>query len=106
MSLLSVHMGLDGVCQQRQASQSLDNMDKQEGSMTTGGRCVTLVRATTVSSLPRRHEDFKLHFREREFFFLSNAGVNSNLLRVEILNCSLWRDRWRGSTSCSWEERK
>lgn len=44
MSLLSVHMGLDGVCQQRKASLSLDNMEKQEESMATGGRCITLVR--------------------------------------------------------------
>lgn len=63
MSLLSVHMGLDGVCQQIQASQSLDNMEKQEGSMTTGGHCSTLVRATQISSLPRRHEDFMIQFK-------------------------------------------
>ncbi|KAM8738079.1 uncharacterized protein mymx isoform 4-T4 [Acanthopagrus schlegelii] len=60
MSLLSVHMGLDGVCQQRQASQSLDNMDKQEGSMTTGGRCVTLGGNPELQSmegpLERKHK--------------------------------------------------
>lgn len=48
MSLLSVHMGLDGVCQQRKASQSLDNMEEQEESVATGGRCITLVRVTAV----------------------------------------------------------
>lgn len=41
MSLLSVHMGLEGVCQQRKAPHSLE---QQEDLMTTRGRCVTLVR--------------------------------------------------------------
>lgn len=48
MSLLSVHMGLDGVCQQRKASQGLDNMEKQEESMATGGQCSTLVGVTAM----------------------------------------------------------
>uniref|UniRef100_A0A671VLS9 Uncharacterized LOC115596860 n=1 Tax=Sparus aurata TaxID=8175 RepID=A0A671VLS9_SPAAU len=60
MSLLSVHMGLDGVCQQIQASQSLDNMEKQEGSMTTGGRCSTLGGNPELQSmegpLERKHK--------------------------------------------------
>lgn len=49
MSLLSVHMGLEGVCQQRKASQSLDDMEKQEGSQATGGRCVALVRVAAIT---------------------------------------------------------
>ena len=48
MSLLSVHMGVDGVCEQRKASHSLDNMEMQEESVATGGRCVTLVRVSAV----------------------------------------------------------
>lgn len=48
MSLLSVHMGLDGVCPLRKASQSLNNMEKQEESVATGGRCVTLVSVTPI----------------------------------------------------------
>lgn len=48
MSLLSVHMGLEGICLQRKASQSLDNMEKQEGSLTTGGRCIALVRVADL----------------------------------------------------------
>lgn len=42
MSLLSVHMGLENLCQQRIPSLNPDNMDKQEGSVATGGRCFTL----------------------------------------------------------------
>ncbi|KAM8860208.1 uncharacterized protein mymx isoform 6-T6 [Spinachia spinachia] len=38
MSLLSVHMSLDGACGQRKAWQSLDDMEQQEGSLATGGR--------------------------------------------------------------------
>uniref|UniRef100_A0A8C4IKA7 PH domain-containing protein n=1 Tax=Dicentrarchus labrax TaxID=13489 RepID=A0A8C4IKA7_DICLA len=60
MSLLSVHMGLDGVCQQRKASQSLDNMEKQEGSVATGGRCITLSGKPELQSmegtLERKHK--------------------------------------------------
>ncbi|XP_070697709.1 spectrin beta chain, non-erythrocytic 1 [Pempheris klunzingeri] len=60
MSLLSVHMGLDGVCQQRKASQSLDNMEKQEGSVGTGGRCVILSGKPELQSmegtLERKHK--------------------------------------------------
>ena len=44
MSLLSVHMDLDGACQHRKSSQSLEDMEKQEQLMATGGRCFTLVR--------------------------------------------------------------
>ncbi|XP_077960140.1 uncharacterized protein mymx isoform X6 [Gasterosteus aculeatus] len=42
MSLLSVHMSLDAVCGQRKASQSLDDMEKQEGSLATRGRPINL----------------------------------------------------------------
>nr|XP_046257832.1 uncharacterized protein LOC124065941 isoform X2 [Scatophagus argus] len=60
MSLLSVHMGLDGICQQRKASQSLDNMEKQEGSVATGGRCITLSGKPELQSmegtLERKHK--------------------------------------------------
>lgn len=48
MSLLSVHMGLENLCQQRIPSLNPDNMDKQEGSVATGGRCFTLVRGPEV----------------------------------------------------------
>ncbi|XP_038593334.1 uncharacterized protein LOC119917207 isoform X3 [Micropterus salmoides] len=60
MSLLSVHMGLDGVCQQRKASQGLDNMEKQEESMATGGQCSTLSAKPELQSmegaLERKHK--------------------------------------------------
>ncbi|XP_070772541.1 uncharacterized protein [Enoplosus armatus] len=53
-------MGLDGVCQQRKASQSLDNMEKQEESMATGGRCSTLSGKSELQSmegtLERKHK--------------------------------------------------
>ncbi|XP_037322097.2 uncharacterized protein LOC119214430 isoform X1 [Pungitius pungitius] len=42
VSVLSVHMSLEGVCGQRKASQSLDEMEKQEGSLATGGRPINL----------------------------------------------------------------
>lgn len=48
MSLLSVHMGLDGVCHRRQASQSLEDMEMQEESVATGGRRITLVRFNAI----------------------------------------------------------
>ncbi|XP_031139979.1 uncharacterized protein LOC116039359 isoform X2 [Sander lucioperca] len=51
MSLLSVHMGLDGVCQQRKASQSLDDMERQEESMATGGRCISLSGKPELQSM-------------------------------------------------------
>lgn len=44
MSLLSVHMGLENLCQQRIPSLNLDNIDQQEGLVATGGRCFALVR--------------------------------------------------------------
>ncbi|XP_029306060.1 uncharacterized protein mymx [Cottoperca gobio] len=60
MSLLSVHMGLDGVCQQRKASQSLDNTEQQEESMATGGRCITPSGKSELQSmegtLERKHK--------------------------------------------------
>ncbi|XP_044070794.1 spectrin beta chain, non-erythrocytic 1 isoform X6 [Siniperca chuatsi] len=60
MSLLSVHMGLDGICQQRKASQSLDNMEKQEESMATGGHCSTVSGKPELQSmegmLERKHK--------------------------------------------------
>lgn len=60
MSLLSVHMGLDGVCQHRKAPQSLDNMEKQEGSVATGGHYITLGGKPELQSmegtLERKHK--------------------------------------------------
>lgn len=56
MSLLSVHMDLDGACCQRKASQSLEDMEKQE-LVATGGRCFTLVRLSAISSA--------LHIKEK-----------------------------------------
>ncbi|XP_027133554.1 spectrin alpha chain, non-erythrocytic 1 isoform X5 [Larimichthys crocea] len=60
MSLLSVHMGLDGVCQQRKAAPSLDDMENQEGSVATGGRCITLSGKPELQSmegtLERKHK--------------------------------------------------
>nr|XP_033469138.1 spectrin beta chain, non-erythrocytic 5 isoform X5 [Epinephelus lanceolatus] len=60
MSLLSVHMGLDGICQQREASHSLDNMEKQEESLATGGHCITLSGKPELQSmegtLERKHK--------------------------------------------------
>ncbi|KAG7999958.1 Spectrin beta chain [Nibea albiflora] len=60
MSLLSVHMGLDGICQQRKAAQSLDDTEKQEGSVATGGRCITLSGKPELQSmegtLERKHK--------------------------------------------------
>lgn len=43
MSLLSVHMGSGSL-----SPHSLDHMEKQEGLVATGGRCITLVRSTVV----------------------------------------------------------
>jgi len=48
MGLLSVQTGSDGVCRQRKASQSLNNMEVQEECVATRGRCVTLVRVTAM----------------------------------------------------------
>ncbi|XP_059215398.1 uncharacterized protein LOC131993482 [Centropristis striata] len=60
MSLLSVHMGLDGVCQQRKASQSLEDMEKQGEPMATGRRCNTLSGKPELQSmegtLERKHK--------------------------------------------------
>ncbi|XP_067465754.1 uncharacterized protein [Thunnus thynnus] len=60
MSLLSVHMGLDGVCHQRQGSQSLEDMETQEESVATGGRCITLSGKPELQSmegtLERKHK--------------------------------------------------
>lgn len=43
-SLLSVHMGVDGSCLQRKASQSMEDSEMQEELMATGGRSFILVR--------------------------------------------------------------
>ncbi|XP_023267376.1 uncharacterized protein LOC111658905 isoform X5 [Seriola lalandi dorsalis] len=51
MSLLSVHMDLDGACCQRKASQSLEDMEKQEQLMATGGRCFTLSGKPELQSM-------------------------------------------------------
>ncbi|XP_047459002.1 uncharacterized protein LOC125018769 isoform X3 [Mugil cephalus] len=60
MSLLSVHMGLDGVCQQRSASQTLEDSKKPEGPVATGGRCFTLSGKPELQSmegtLERKHK--------------------------------------------------
>ncbi|XP_042358037.1 uncharacterized protein LOC121954542 isoform X2 [Plectropomus leopardus] len=60
MSLLSVHLGLDGVCQQRKASHSLDDTEKQEESAATRGRCITLSGRPELQSmegtLERKHK--------------------------------------------------
>ncbi|XP_039995004.1 uncharacterized protein LOC120796340 isoform X3 [Xiphias gladius] len=60
MSLLSVHMDLDGTCQQRKALQSLEDMEKQEDLMATGGRCFTLSGKPELQSmegtLERKHK--------------------------------------------------
>lgn len=45
MSLLSLHMGLDGDCQQEKPSQSLNDLEQ---AMATGGRCFTLVRLAEI----------------------------------------------------------
>uniref|UniRef100_UPI0037E9515E uncharacterized protein isoform X1 n=2 Tax=Semicossyphus pulcher TaxID=241346 RepID=UPI0037E9515E len=75
MSLLSVHVGLDGVCQQRKASQSLDIMERQEGSMATRGRCVTLSGTPELQAmegtLERKH---KLQFGGKK---AASRGWNS-----------------------------
>lgn len=71
MSLLSVHMGLEGVCLQRKASQSLDDMEKQEGSVATGGRCIALVR---VAAITITNTALLINHRE-EFFFLSECRL-------------------------------
>ncbi|XP_022599732.1 uncharacterized protein LOC111220790 [Seriola dumerili] len=51
MSLLSIHMDLDGACCQRKASQSLEDMEKQEQLMATGGRCFTLSGKPELQSM-------------------------------------------------------
>ncbi|XP_034408319.1 uncharacterized protein LOC117744242 isoform X3 [Cyclopterus lumpus] len=60
MSLLSVQMGLDGVCRQRKAPQSLNNIEMQEESVATGGRCITLSGKpelqTMEGTLERKHK--------------------------------------------------
>uniref|UniRef100_UPI003AABB54A uncharacterized protein n=1 Tax=Centroberyx gerrardi TaxID=166262 RepID=UPI003AABB54A len=60
MSLLSVHMGLDGACRQRMASQSLEDLEKQGQLMATGGRCNTVSGKPELQSmegtLERKHK--------------------------------------------------
>ncbi|XP_074531898.1 uncharacterized protein mymx isoform X2 [Halichoeres trimaculatus] len=51
MSLVSVHMGADGVCQQRKPSQSSDIMEKQDGSVNTRGRCITVSGKPELQSM-------------------------------------------------------
>lgn len=48
MSLLSVHMGLDGICQQRKASQSQEDLEKPEEHVASGWHCFTSVSVTAV----------------------------------------------------------
>ncbi|KAG7230067.1 hypothetical protein INR49_009787 [Caranx melampygus] len=56
---MSVHMDLDGACRQRKASQSLEDMEKQE-LVATGGRCFTLSGKPELQSmegtLERKHK--------------------------------------------------
>ncbi|XP_056291515.1 uncharacterized protein LOC130207098 isoform X3 [Pseudoliparis swirei] len=60
MGLLSVQTGSDGVCRQRKASQSLNNMEVQEECVATRGRCVTLSGKPELPSmdgtLERKHK--------------------------------------------------
>ncbi|TNN58097.1 Spectrin beta chain, non-erythrocytic 1 [Liparis tanakae] len=60
MGLLSVQMGSDGVCRQRKASQSLNNMEVQEEYVATRGRCLTLSGKPELPSmegtLERKHK--------------------------------------------------
>ncbi|XP_028279297.1 uncharacterized protein mymx isoform X3 [Parambassis ranga] len=55
MSLLSLHMGLDGACQQEKPSQSLKD---SEQAMATGGRCFTLTGKpeSMEGTLERKHK--------------------------------------------------
>nr|XP_043901176.1 uncharacterized protein LOC122781535 isoform X3 [Solea senegalensis] len=60
MSLLSVHMDLGGACHHRQASQSLEDTERQEEPAATGGRCFTLSGKPDLQSmegtLERKHK--------------------------------------------------
>ncbi|XP_069546160.1 uncharacterized protein [Brachyistius frenatus] len=60
MSLLSVHMGLDGDCLQRKAQQSLEDTKKPEEPTAAGGRCFTLSGKPELQSmegtLERKHK--------------------------------------------------
>nr|XP_020456860.1 uncharacterized protein LOC109960822 [Monopterus albus] len=60
VSLLSVHMDVHGPCPQRKASQSLEDMEKQEDQVATGGRCVSLSEKSELLSmegtLERKHK--------------------------------------------------
>ncbi|XP_060896633.1 uncharacterized protein LOC132975828 isoform X1 [Labrus mixtus] len=75
MSLLSVHMNVDGVCQQRKASRSLDVKETQEEPMSTRGRCITLSGKSELQSmegtLERKH---KLQFGGKK---ATSRGWNS-----------------------------
>lgn len=61
MSLLSVHMGLDGSCQRGKPAESTEDMEKQEELMATGGRSFSLVRlpAVTVALCVFKHGFYK-----------------------------------------------
>ncbi|XP_067381665.1 uncharacterized protein [Channa argus] len=60
MSLLSIHMGSDGSCQQSETLQSMDTLDRQHELMATGGRCFSLSKMPEVQSmegtLERKHK--------------------------------------------------
>ncbi|XP_072247391.1 uncharacterized protein [Leuresthes tenuis] len=60
MSLLSVHMGLDGARQQRMTSQSLQDTEKKRDLVATGGRCFILSGKPELQSmegtLERKHK--------------------------------------------------
>ncbi|XP_034538370.1 uncharacterized protein LOC117811970 [Notolabrus celidotus] len=91
MSLLSVHMGAD-VCQQRKASHSLDSMERQDGSVATRGRCVTVSGRPELQAmegtLERKH---KLQFGGKK---AASRGWNS-------FHAVLYRH-----TLCFYQERK
>ncbi|XP_042078820.1 spectrin beta chain, non-erythrocytic 5 isoform X6 [Haplochromis burtoni] len=60
VSLLSVHMGLDGICQQRKASQSQEDLEKPEERVASGWHCFTSSGKPELQSmegmLERKHK--------------------------------------------------
>ncbi|XP_005742477.1 uncharacterized protein mymx isoform X4 [Pundamilia nyererei] len=60
VSLLSVHMGLDGICQQRKASQSQEDLEKPEEHVASGWHCFTSSGKPELQSmegmLERKHK--------------------------------------------------
>lgn len=98
MSLLSVHMGLDEVCQQRDICQSPEDMDEQEELMATGGRCTTVVRMDLFSlGTSRIMQTFLIMPQELDF--------NLQML-VLIQTPSEWKARAAFYGGNTWEEAK